>query len=49
MALFVALLVPLAVLAVALGVVFGGRLGQVLVIVGAVLSGCAVLLTLTGA
>jgi hypothetical protein len=46
--LFRALLLPLAVLAVGLGVLLAGRVGHILVIVGTVLAGVAVLATAAG-
>jgi hypothetical protein len=47
--LFRALLLPLAVFCIGLGVVLGGRAGHVLTIVGTVLAGFAVLFVLVEA
>jgi hypothetical protein len=49
MALFRALLIPLAVLALGVGALIGGRVGHVLLIAGTVLAGVTVVLTLTEA
>lgn len=49
MALFLALLLPLALLAIGLGVVIGGRVGHILTITGTVLAGTAVILVLAAA
>jgi hypothetical protein len=46
MALFTSQLVPLAVLSLGLAMLLGGRLSQVLAIVGTVMAGVAVLLAL---
>lgn len=48
MSTFLAILLPLAVLLVAVGALIGGQIGRVLLIAAAILSGVDLVLVLTG-